>query len=351
VSAVHPVILPSNPPPAGHGGRWSRWHLRLHRHLLQRPQLLPAGAPLLLAVSGGQDSMALLALLGDLRRLHGWRLELWHGNHGWRPEATEQASGLAAWLAAQGRQLHVERAEPPPRGEAAARDWRYGTLATTARRLGCGVVVTGHTASDRAETVLLNLARGSHRLGLASLRERRPLGAGDLQLVRPLLIFTREETGRIGNELGLPVWNDTSNADPRFGRNRVRAEVLPVLESLHPGAARRISAMAERLADDTDGRQELLDLALGPLLEGEALRLRPLLALGAGSRRALLQHWLAQRLGCPLAAAPLDRLLASLGGPAGCGHWDLEGGRRLGWDRRHLRLMTAGPPRDQAGDR
>jgi len=63
---------------------WSPLHLRLHRQLLQKPDLLPAGAPLLVAVSGGQDSMALLALLRDLRRLHHWSLQLWHGDHGWR---------------------------------------------------------------------------------------------------------------------------------------------------------------------------------------------------------------------------------------------------------------------------
>ncbi|MEB3349352.1 MAG: tRNA lysidine(34) synthetase TilS [Cyanobacteriota bacterium] len=343
------MILPSNPPPQGEGPGWSRWHERLHRHLRRHPGLLPAGTPLLLAVSGGQDSMVLTALLADLRRLHGWRLELWHGNHGWRPEASEQAAELAAWWATRGLVLHQQRAEPPPQGEAAARHWRYRQLETMAQDLACPVVVTGHTASDRAETVLLNLARGSHRRGLASLAERRALGSGQQQLVRPLLIFTRMETARICRELQLPVWPDASNDSPHFQRNRVRSEVLPVLEALHPGAARRISAMAGRLADEIDAGRELLDLAIRPLEDGDDLRLDALLALEPGNRRALLQHWLEARLGAPLAAQPLERLLTSLDGAAGSGRWDLGAGRWLVWSGRRLTLMPAEGRGRQAG--
>ena len=85
------MILPSGP-------RWSPDHLRLHRHLRRHPELLPEGATLLLAVSGGQDSMAMLALLLDLQRLHQWHLQLWHGDHRWRPESGRQAAELAAEL-------------------------------------------------------------------------------------------------------------------------------------------------------------------------------------------------------------------------------------------------------------
>ncbi|WP_283746149.1 ATP-binding protein, partial [Bacillus cereus] len=77
--------------------RWSPHHLRLHRWLLHQPELLPRGAHLMLAVSGGQDSMALLGLLRDLQRLHQWHLLLWHGNHRLRPEADKQAAELAGW--------------------------------------------------------------------------------------------------------------------------------------------------------------------------------------------------------------------------------------------------------------
>ena len=160
------MILPSE----AAAPAWSRDHLRLHRHLRRHPLLLPPGVPLLLAVSGGQDSMALTALLADLRRLYHWRLFLWHGNHRWRDEAAVQARELEAWAQQRHLPFQLEEAEPAPSGEAEARAWRYDCLRRQAQALGCRRVVTGHTASDRAETVLLNLARGSHRRGLASLQ-------------------------------------------------------------------------------------------------------------------------------------------------------------------------------------
>jgi len=350
------LILPSEPTATGPGpvepGRgWSADHLRLHRHLRSHPSLLPAGAPLLVAVSGGQDSMALTGLLHDLRRRHGWSLHLWHGDHGWRPEATAQAAALALWAAGRGLPLLGERADPPPGGEDAARRWRYGRLAEAARSLGFGHVVTGHTADDRAETVLLHLARGSHRRGPSSLRASRPLAEvpGAPRLCRPLLPFSRSDTLRICRQLDLPIWEDTSNSDPRFSRNRVRAEVLPVLESLHPGAARRIAAQAERLAEEDDDQDELLQLALTALVLPstqaataagmERLSRAPLAALSRANRRRLLHRWLRERLGRPLSAAVLDDLAARLEAGGAPGRLALPDRWRLAWDRGTLTLI------------
>jgi tRNA(Ile)-lysidine synthase len=337
------VILPSEATPH----RWSPHHRRLHRHLLRQPDLLPPGSALLLALSGGQDSMALTALLSDLRRLHGWRLQLWHGDHGWRPESAAQADSLAAWAAAEGLELQLERADPAPLGEAVARAWRYACLEHAAGVLGCGRVVTAHTASDRAETVLINLARGSHRLGLCSLRAQRVLGA-DCLVVRPLLPFSRADTASICRDLRLPVWEDASNGEARFGRNRVRAEVLPVLEALHPGASRRIAAQAERLEQDSDATEELLGLALEQLRSpadrsGLSLERRPLGRLAPANRRLLLQRWLRVQGGPALAGADLDRLSRRLEPERGPGEQHLAGGWRLSWDRSTLSLLN---PRD-----
>ena len=343
------MILPSEPTPP----RWSPHHQRLHRHLLRRPDLLPAGAPLLLAVSGGQDSMALTALLADLRRLHGWRLLLWHGDHGWRSDSAAQASALAAWAADQGLPLRLERAEPPPAGEAAARQWRYGCLERRALIRGCRHVVTGHTANDRAETVLLNLARGSHRLGLASLRAQRPLVRDQdrdahppVLLVRPLLPFSRPDTARICLELDLPVWEDASNGEARYGRNRIRAEVLPVLEELHPGAARRIAAQSERLEEDCDAQAELLGLALEGLATGggHGLARRRFARLAAANRRQLLEHWLRQQGVPSLGGAALEALSRRLGAGRSPGLLELADGWRLCWDRSTLELHRLEDP-------
>ena len=322
--------------------RWSPFHLRLHRLLLQRPALLPQGTPLLLAVSGGQDSMALTGLLLDLVRLHGWRLHLWHGDHGWRQESARQAAELAAWARSQGLAITVEcwREAPPQPTEAGAREWRYGCLMREAQRLGVARVLTGHTASDRAETLLLHLARGSHRRGLASLPIERELAPG-IALVRPLLGFSREDTAAICSALELPVWEDSSNTDPRFSRNRVRGEVMPVLEALHPGASRRLAATAERLAADHAAETALLELALEGLVAGDggSLKRQPLVAQPVANQRRLLLHWLRRHTGNPLEAQPLEGLLQRLAKGQPPGAADLAAGWQLRWDRSTLRLQ------------
>ena len=331
------------PPPQ----RWSPYHLRLHQLLRRRPELLPQGASLLVALSGGQDSMALTALLLDLRRLHHWSLRLWHGDHRWRPESSQQAREIAAWASSQGLEIQLaswerQSVDQPP-SEASARAWRYAGLVDCAQQGGCSHVVTGHTASDRAETLLLHLARGSHRRGLASLQERRPLAEG-IQLVRPLLIFSREETACICEALQLPIWLDSSNAELRFSRNRVRSAVLPVLEALHPGATRRIGGTAARIAADLQGEQELLDLALQPLSPGDqSLGRLPLIRLEAANQRRLLHHWISRTSGQMLPAAVLADLIPRIAPQRGPGQMDLPGGWLLSWDRSTLQLKYLKP--------
>jgi len=328
---------------------WGREHLRLHRHLRRQPQLLPPGASLLLAVSGGQDSMALLALLLGLRRLHGWRLQLWHGDHCWRPEAAQQADALAGWCRDQGLGLTVDardQADPASAAntEAQARAWRYARLEALALAQGCSHVVCGHTASDRAETLLLHLARGSHRRGLASLRPQRALGSSGLQLSRPLLIFGRSDTGRICQELQLPLWLDPSNRDLRYSRNRLRQTVLPELEALHPGAARRLSATAERLAREHDAQQEWLTIALHWLAsEPEGLDRARLASLQQVNQAAVLELWLSRQLGSSIAASQLEALLERLQQGRPPGRWDLAAGWQLRWDRTRLVLVQPEP--------
>ncbi len=329
------MILPPEAPTS-----WTGDHHRLHRLLRRLPQLLPAGEPLLLAVSGGQDSMALVGLLLALQPQHRWQLLLWHGDHRWRPESTAQAQGLEAWAAARGLPLQLdswERPEAQRPSEASARQWRYSCLEQRARQLACRRVITGHTASDRAETLLLNLARGCHRRGLASLGRSRVLGPG-IELVRPLLAFSRQDTGRICRELELPLWLDPSNQDSRFSRNRVRQEVIPVLESLHPGAARRMARAAQQLAEVEQAQGELLELALAALeMQAPAGGLDPALnrkgldELTRANQGQLIQRWL-ERLGPQRCSDhALSSVLDGLSEPARAGGADLGAGWRLHW--------------------
>ena len=352
---IHSILPP--------GPRWSPDHLRLHRHLRHHPELLPAGAPLLLALSGGQDSMALLALLRDLQRLHHWTLHLWHGDHRWRPESGRVAAELADWCSDQGLELHVSSWLRPldATSEAAARHWRYDQLAEQARCLGVSHVVTAHTASDRAETLLLQLARGSHRRGLASLRSLRPLSDPSpssptsipIALARPLLTFSRTDTARLCEQLRLPVWHDPSNTDRRYSRNRIRAEVVPVLEELHPGAAQRISAQAERLVEEVESRNELVKLALQTLKTvgssdaAPGLKRQELGDLAVANQRQLLHHWLEQGTRLALPARQLEELLLRLQAGHPPGQADLAAGWQLRWNRCTLWLHPPAAPLPQ----
>ena len=162
------TILPSGKQP------WSRWHHRLHQLLLDDPSLLPQGSQLLIAISGGQDSLALTRLLLDLREQHHWQLQLWHGNHNWREDAAANAQHLQQLAAQWDLPLTVDCAEPAPSSEAAARQWRYERLQQQAETSGCQLVLTGHTASDRAETLLFHLIRGADLTGLSSQGKSGP---------------------------------------------------------------------------------------------------------------------------------------------------------------------------------
>ncbi|CAK6696242.1 tRNA lysidine(34) synthetase TilS [Synechococcus sp. CBW1107] len=341
---------------------WGPLQHRLHRRLLTDPLLLPREGRLLLAISGGQDSMALTALLLELRRLHGWELHLWHGNHGWRKEAADQAGELAAWAGGLGLPIRVEKAPAAPASSAigreeAGRRWRYERLNQQALSLGCTRVVTGHTGSDRAETLLFNLARGCGLRGLSSLRARRPL-SGRIELVRPLLGFSRAETASFCKQQLLPLWLDPGNTDPRFSRNRLRQEVLPVLEELHPGAWRRLGALAERLEGTQELTQELALLALmalqtpaAPLAagrpeQGPELQRQPLSELTASSQELLLDLWLERSAGVRLGARSLEALRRRLPLSQGPGSLALPGGRSLHWDRQSLWLQPE--PSDHA---
>ena len=304
-----------------------------------QPQLLPQGCTLLLAVSGGQDSMALLALLQDLAPLHGWGLNLWHGDHGWHDNSSRIASELSSWCQQRHLSLQVDQAAPGEvPSEAKARQWRYERLAQRGRQTGADVV-TGHTASDRAETMLLQLARGSDLAGLAALPSVRPLSPEGPRLRRPLLHLQRRDTLQICRDLALPIWEDPSNRSPEFARNRIRQEVLPVLEELHPGCSQRISDLAERVSQVRDSQTELSRMALELLQTAAGLDRRGLGALSPATRRLLLAQWLQQQGVPALPASQLDELSQRLESGAPGGAADLAGGWQLSWKGAELVLQ------------
>ena len=204
--------------------------------------------PVLVACSGGADSLALLdgaVQVGRGRRVIGVTVD-----HGLQEGSAAQARRVVGQMADLGADetftVTVEVSADGQGPEAAAREARYAVLGEVAQRLGSSCVLLGHTRDDQAETVLLGLARGS---GARSLRGMRRSFA---VFHRPLLDLSRAQTEAACRERDLDFWTDPHNADPRFTRARVRHDVMPVLErELGPGVAEALARTADQLNADT----------------------------------------------------------------------------------------------------
>ncbi|MBF5081841.1 tRNA lysidine(34) synthetase TilS [Quadrisphaera sp. INWT6] len=228
---------------------------------------LPGGALVLVACSGGPDSLALAAAAGWLAgasrppgRRARWRAGAVVVDHGLQAGSAEVARRAAACCRELGLDpVEVVTAGPAalaapggPGPEAAARDARYAALGGTAQRLGAAAVLLGHTLDDQAEQVLLGLARGSGARSLAGMPARR----GPWR--RPLLGTGRDVVREACAALGLTPWEDPTNADPSFTRSRVRTRLLPALEAeLGPGVAGALARTADQLREDADALEAL----------------------------------------------------------------------------------------------
>ena len=327
---------------------WTHLHAQVHRTLLHR-QILPSNQRLLVAVSGGQDSLCLIKLLLDLQQKWRWNLGISHCDHRWRSDSEASANHVEQLAKNWGISYYLETASDIPKTEAAARQWRYQALTEIAIAHNYPYIVTGHTASDRAETLLYNLIRGSGADGLSALTWTRPLldfrlpildfrlgNSGEnpnsqisadfrlenqdensqskiqnlkskIYLVRPLLEITRSQTGQFCQEQKLPIWEDSTNQDLQYTRNRIRSELLPYLEThFNPKAQQALAQTAELLRADVEylelAASDLLQRAMSPIADNPQVKFqlpvklnRPILreaplALQRRSMRQLLQQ-------------------------------------------------------------
>jgi tRNA(Ile)-lysidine synthase len=211
---------------------------------------VPPGELVLVACSGGADSLALAGALAFVAARAGWRAGGVTVDHGLQEGSAERAREVVGVLRGLGLEpvesvaVSVGRAGGP---EAAARKARYTALAEAAERLGAATVLLGHTLDDQAETVLLGLARGSGARSLAGMAPRTG------RYRRPLLGLTRAEVRRACLAMGFSPWDDPHNEDRAYTRVRVRREVLPLLErELGPGIAEALARTADQLRDDAD---------------------------------------------------------------------------------------------------
>ena len=217
------------------------------QHAIFRP------GPLVVAVSGGTDSVALALILSELREEFGLVLHVAHFDHRTRPRSAPKDAAFVADLANLiGAPIRVGRAARAPKSEDDARTDRYAFLRRFASEIGAGAIATGHTMDDQAETVLLHLTRGA---GLAGAAGMRPVRDG---IARPLLAIGRAETHAMCAAAKIRPREDPSNESLRFARNRVRLRVLPELERINPqvraALARFADAAAEVEAQFTSGK-------------------------------------------------------------------------------------------------
>jgi tRNA(Ile)-lysidine synthase len=293
-------------------------------------------APVIVACSGGPDSVALLVLAADA----GLAPTAVHVDHGLRDDSAADADVVrdaAEALGVPWRSVRVA-VGAGPNLEARARDARYGALQMAREELGATAILVAHTADDQAETVLLNVLRGSAAAGLSGMPARRGVVA------RPLLHLRRADVRAVATARGLTTVDDPTNGDVRWRRAWIRHEVLPMLEE---GSQRDLVPVLARQADLLRAESELLD-ELGDTLLTAADPLAPSTRVLRGAPLPVARRALRRWLGVPPPSADeIERVHdVVVGTRVGT---ELAGGRRV--RRSHGRLhLDEGPDPARVGD-
>ena len=281
--------------------------------LLTRCTFPAPGTAVSCAVSGGPDSMALLALAVA----HGLDVTAIHVDHGIRAGSHTDVDLITPVTTAfgVGLRVHTVSVEPGPNLEARARDARYGVMP--------GDVMTGHTADDQAETVLINLLRGAAATGLSAMTPSER---------RPILGLRREETHRVCTELGIRTVVDHTNDDPVHQRNRVRHELLPLMQRI---SLRDPVPILVRTADVLREDNELLEELAAVIDPTDALALA---AAPLPLARRAVRRWLADPY--PPDQATVERVLeVARGTHPGC---DIGGNRQIRRSKQRMAIVKLG---------
>jgi tRNA(Ile)-lysidine synthase len=307
---------------------------------------LPAGSTVLVALSGGADSLALAAAVEFEARAAGLRVASLTVDHGLQSESADVAAAAARTAAALGFDARVVRVDVDRAGgpEAAARDARYRALRDAATDIGAAAIVLGHTLDDQAESVLLGLARGSGGTSLQGMAAASDLDG--IPLLRPLLDVRRSTTRAACAAQGLEPWDDPHNTDPAFARVRVRDTVLPVLEAeLGPGIAEALARTAAQLREDAEAFDEMIDETIEDIVEhaeaGISISVAALAANPAALRNRIIRHVVLSEFGESLSRAHTLEVARLVTDWSGQGPIDLPGcrahrhGGRIEFTARH----------------
>jgi tRNA(Ile)-lysidine synthase len=249
-------------------------------------------ASIVVAVSGGADSMSLLAGIHELadRKKLDLRVVVAHLDHRLRgAESDEDAEFVRRYALDCGFEFETASKELARKGnlEQNARDARYKFLTKVAKRYNATVVLTGHTLNDQAETVLINLVRGSGLVGLSGMRQKRELSDG-VSLVRPLLAWARrEQTEEFCREKSIAFRRDSMNEDPSFTRVRLRKSIIPALAELNPRIIESLARTADLIGHSNGGSG-----AARPATIDHDLKLLSLRRLSKPELYSVLRAWL-----------------------------------------------------------
>ncbi|GAA4194930.1 tRNA lysidine(34) synthetase TilS [Microbacterium oryzae] len=291
-----------------------------------------SGAAIVVALSGGPDSLALaVATAFEAPRL-GLRVVTATVDHGLQDDSADVARRAAQQArmagAADARIVRVEvGAEGGP--EAAARDARYAALREVAAEEGAAAVLLAHTLDDQAETVLLGLARGAGAGSLAGMPPRR-VDARGLAWLRPLLGLRRAQTHAFCRASDLAPWADPHNDEDRFARVRVRSRVLPVLEhELGPGVAEALARTADQLREDNEAFADMIDEVIEDIVEpaeaGIAISVPALAANPPALRHRIIRHVAQSEFGASLTRTQTLEVARLVSDWSGQGPIDLPG--------------------------
>lgn len=293
------------------------------------------GTLLVVGVSGGPDSMALLHCLIRLAVLRDFRLHVAHLNHNFREEAEEDARFVASAASELGIPSSIGKADPTAYQkdmglssfEEAAREVRYGYLAGIVSETGAQAVALGHTEDDLAESVLMNIIRGSGVNGLRGMAEistwRDRGGIRSIALFRPLLEVTKQQTTDYCQTLGIAFRTDPANRLLRFTRNRLRHQVLPELTTYNPRVRQALARLSRTAALETDFIEREVDKLWPDLAreDGDTISLHAgsLASLHPFMQRTVLRRAYRQLVGDlrRLREANVSAMVELITGPAG----------------------------------
>ncbi len=283
---------------------------RVRRTIADR-RLLERGDHVLVACSGGPDSVALVHVLAALAGPLGITLAVASVDHGLRAEAAAEVEAVGTLATGLGLPFHRLRVAvgSAPSLQAQARHVRYEALLRLAAEIGAGHVAVGHTRDDQAETVLSRLLRGSSLDGLAGIAPYRRDG-----VIRPLIDCRRADVHAYVAREGLPVVRDPSNLDRGYERVRLRLDVLPALAAEDPQIVTHLSDLAD---DARAARRAIRDAARGLLEQaasGDALQTGPVRQAARAVRRAALGRWVEEGTGVRPGRAHLEAIDRALGG-------------------------------------